>query len=221
MNKVVGLMVALLFMVSTGAICQDDSLKGTAIKGFPFYVYTDGANKLNHFIPAGWMGDTGDLKYVGSWTVNPKSGKSCIQVKYTAEKKQSAGWSGIYWQSAANNWGTQKGGFNLSGAVSITFWARGEKGGEVAEFKNGGIAGEFPDSSSATTGPVELTKDWKQYTINVASDDLSYINGGFCMTMAADTNPDGATIYLDEIVYNGKADAKAEIKNAPVAPKTK
>ena len=45
--------------------------------------------------------------------INPFSGKSCFQIKYTAERKQGAGWAGIYWQTPANNWGTTKSAFDL------------------------------------------------------------------------------------------------------------
>jgi hypothetical protein len=210
MRKILLTSLAVFFMASTAVICQEGATKGLAIKGFPFYVYSDGASRLNHFIPSGWMGDTGDLKYTGNWKTNCKSGKSCIQIRYSGEKKQSAGWAGIYWQYPANNWGTQKGGFDLTGATSLNFWARGEKGGEIVEFKAGGIAGEYPDTSSATTGPVELTKEWKQFTIDTSKEDMSYVNGGFCLVLAADTDPDGATIYIDEIVYNGKPELKTE-----------
>jgi len=37
----------------------------------------------------------------------------------------------------------------------LSFWARGDKGGEkIAEFKVGGITGEHGDSDSASIGPV-------------------------------------------------------------------
>ena len=46
-----------------------------------------------------------------------------------------------------NNWGTHTtGGYDLSGATKITFWAKGEKGGEQIEFFAGGITGDNPDS---------------------------------------------------------------------------
>jgi hypothetical protein len=212
MKKILLTSLTVFLMASTAVLCQESIAKGLAVKGFPFYVYAEQASVLNHFLPGGWMGDTGDLKYSGNWKTNAKSGKSCIQIKYSAEKKQSAGWAGIYWQYPANNWGNTKGGFNLTGATSLTFWARGEKGGEIVEFKIGGITGELPDTISTTTGPQELTKEWKQFTIDLSKEDMSYVNGGFCITFASDTDPDGATIYLDEIVYNGKPELKTENK---------
>ncbi len=119
-----------------------------------------------------------------------------------AQGAQGAGWMGIYWQNPANNWGTVDAGFDLAKAAKFTFWARGADGGErIEEFKMGGIMGEFSDSDGAGIGPVVLTKDWTQYTIDLAGKDLSYIIGGFCWATNADANPEGAVFYLDEIKY--------------------
>ena len=61
--------------------------------------------------------------------------------------------------------------------------------------------GEFSDSDSAVIGPVILTKDWQQYTIDLKGKDMSYVIGGFCWSANIDNNPEGATFYLDEIKY--------------------
>ena len=91
---------------------------------------------------------------------------------------------------------------DLSKANQLTFWARGEKGGErIEEFKVGGIMGEFSDSDTAGIGPVILNKEWTLYAIDLKGKDLSYVIGGFCWATNADVNPDGATFYLDEIRY--------------------
>ena len=65
----------------------------------------------------------------------------------------------------------------------------------------GGITGDFGDSDSAGIGPVVLTNDWQQYTIDLAGKDLSSISGGFCWATNLDVNPEGALFYLDEIKY--------------------
>jgi hypothetical protein len=46
-------------------------------------------------------------------------------------------WGGVVWQHPANDWGDANGGFNLTGAKKLTFWARGEKGGEKVSFEFG------------------------------------------------------------------------------------
>jgi len=167
-----------------------------------FDVYTDKASPSNHFIASGWMGDFNDVNLNDAWTENPHSGASCIKVVYSNKASSGARWVGVYWQSPANNWGSKKGGFDLTGATKLTFWARGENGGErIEEFKLGGITGEYPDSDAAGIGPVILTKEWKQYTIDLRGKDLSYLSGGFCWATNLDVNPNGVTFYLDDIVY--------------------
>ena len=102
----------------------------------------------------------------------------------------------------ANNWGEKPGGFDLSSFKRVTFWARGEEGGEkIAEFKVGGITGEHGDSDSASIGPVTLTHDWKKYTIDLADKNLSHIVGGFCWSASRDDNPSGFTLFLDEVRF--------------------
>lgn len=178
------------------------SFYGIALSFDGFDVYTDRWAPNNHYIPSGWMGDYGDIKFNDGWTENPYSGKHCIKITYSAQLTQGAGWAGIYWQNPANNWGARDGGFDLTGAKTLTFYARGEKGGEViSEFKAGGITGEYGDSDSASIGPIVLTQEWKKYTIDLEGLDLSYISGGFCWAASKMDNPDGFIFYLDEIKY--------------------
>jgi len=182
----------------------DPALKpaGKKTQEMPFYIYADKGSIQNHFIPSGWMGDYSDLKLDVGSTDNPYFGKTCIKITYDNKATNGARWAGMYWQYPANNWGGVDGGFDLSRAKKLTFWARGEKGGErIEEFKVGGIMGEYSDSDTAGIGPVVLDKEWKQYTIDLTGKDLSYIIGGFAWATNLDVNPDGAVFYLDEIKY--------------------
>ncbi|MFA7652325.1 MAG: hypothetical protein WCY42_00915 [Candidatus Omnitrophota bacterium] len=182
----------------------DPALKpeGKKQEAMPFYIYSDRSTPRNHFIPSGWMGDYGDVKYDGASKEDPYLGDSCIKIIYNGQRAQGAGWAGIFWQNPANNWGTVDAGFDLSKATKLTFWARGAKGGErIEEFKVGGIMGEFSDSDSVVIGPVLLDKEWKQYSIDLKGKDMSYIIGGFCWSANVDNNPEGATFYLDEIKF--------------------
>lgn len=182
----------------------DPTLKesGRKVQEMPFYVYADKGSISNHYIPSGWMGDYSDIKLDVGSVENPYFGKTCLKIVYNNNASNGARWAGIYWQYPANNWGAADGGFDLSKATTLTFWARGEKGGErIEEFKIGGIMGQYSDSDSAGIGPVVLEKEWKQYTIDLKGKDLSYIIGGFCWATNLDVNPDGATFYLDEIKY--------------------
>ena len=70
------------------------------------------------------------------------------------------GWAGVAWQNPANNWGEFDGGYNLTKAKKLSFWARGDKGGEIVEFKLGGTAANYPDSENLTTGALTLKNEW-------------------------------------------------------------
>ncbi|MDD4954315.1 MAG: hypothetical protein PHG40_05370 [Candidatus Omnitrophica bacterium] len=184
-----------------------------------FVVYTDKNNRGNHYIPSGWMGDTGDIKMNDQSAENPHSGATCIHFVYSAGKAQGQGWAGAYWQNPANNWGNKKGGFDLTGMTKLTFWARGAKGGEVIQkFTVGGIKGTYPDSALVEMGPVELTDTWKQYTINLAGKDLTYINGGFGWVTTADLNPAGAAFYVDDIMFVADPAIQPETKKQESMP---
>ncbi len=196
--------LALLAII--GMVCGIYMLAGVAVasgafKMFP--IYTDAKSGDNHYIPSGWMGDYGDLRVNDLWKENPHGGATCIQWKYNAKGAQNAGWSGVYWQNPANNWGTKKGGYELTGAKKLIFWARGEKGGEIiAEAGVGGITGKYADTDKVSEGPIQLTKEWKKYEINVSEADLTYISGGFFWVAKGEDMPEGGmTFYLDDIRF--------------------
>jgi hypothetical protein len=165
-------------------------------------VYTDANSPDNHYAPSGWMGDYGDISLSNEHMENPHSGATCIKIGYSAKKSQGANWAGIYWQSPPNNWGAKDGGFDLNGASRLVFWARGDKGGEkIEEFRSGGIPGEYADSDVAGIGPIELGAEWTEYAIDLTGKDMSSIIGGFMWSANVESNPDGFTIYLDDIRY--------------------
>ena len=208
MRKVLSLLVAAVLVAGVAGMTfaapakSSKSAKSEKAAFKPFAIYVENASKDNHYAPSGWMGDFGDLKLNQACTETPRSGNTCIKITYTGKMTQGAGWTGIFWQQPANNWGEKKGGYDLTGAKQLTFWAKGGNGGEkIAEFKVGGITGEYPDSDSAQIGPIELTKEWQKYTIDLTGKDLSNIIGGFCFAASKDDNPNGAIIYLDDIMF--------------------
>lgn len=170
-------------------------------ENMPFYVYTEYNSKHNHFIPSGGMGDHTAVNIDQDCMDSPYSGGTCIKIYYSGEPAQGSGWVGFYWQNPENNWGSKDGGFNLSNAKRLIFYARGEKGGETLEFKCGGITGQYADSDMVGIGPLSLTSEWKQYTIDLEGAELFYISGGFVFAASRMDNPDGFTVYLDEIRY--------------------
>ncbi len=169
----------------------------------PLTIYADKGTRGNHYVPSGFMPDGKCITFDDTWTDKCHSGSTCIKVNYdVACSKAGQKWAGIYWLNPANNWGSQKGGFNLTGAAKLTFWAKGEKGGErIEEVKMGGLTGQFPDSDTAVIGPIILTPEWQQYTIDLRGKDLSSITGGFAWSTNVDVNPEACTFYLDDIQY--------------------
>jgi outer membrane protein OmpA-like peptidoglycan-associated protein len=67
----------------------------------------------------------------------------------------------------------------------------------------GGLIGPYPDTDSASIGPIKLAKEWTHYTIDLSRKDLRHILGGFAFSLRRAQNPRGATFYLDEIMYEG------------------
>lgn len=183
------------------------------------FVYSDQTSQQDRYIPSGWMGDYGDISLKYRSLEASYSGKTSLKFVYTAQKAQARGWAGVYWQNPANNWGNKKGGYNLTGITKLTFWARGKNGGEIIQkFIVGGITGKYPDSTRVEIGPLKLTDEWKQYTINLAGKNLSYINGGFCWVTTADLNPEGAVFYIDDIIFEADPLMKAEMKKPEEMP---
>ena len=153
-----------------------------------FNVYTNKDSPTNHFSPSGWIGDWGDITFDDSCTTNPHLGIACgnssIKIHYSANSSQGNGWAGIRWQ---------EGGYNLTGADILTFWARGEKGGEKAKFTAGDI--------DVSTGDIILTSTWQKYTLNVTDKNMCHVVCGFYWGTSVANNPLGCTIYLDDIRY--------------------
>lgn len=166
-----------------------------------FHVYANQDDGCNHFSPPGWMGDRDSVSFDSSWTTGCRSGDSCIRIAFSAN---GSNWAGFYWLEPADNRASvPNGGYDLSGAAKLTFWAKGEKGGEKIEFFAGGVTGTHPDSFPRTsTGLITLTPSWQPYTIDLSSRNLRHVIGGFAWVTNSAFNPTGATFYLDDIAYD-------------------
>jgi hypothetical protein len=172
----------------------------------PFAVYTDGGDPGNHYVPSGYMGDYTAITMNQYWANHPHQGKTCIRVAYLGMLPGGMEWAGVYWQSPANNWGTVPGptGYNLSRAVRLTFWVRGQTGNEHVQFLVGGITGRYGDSlrPAVRTQVLRLSTAWHRVTIKLAGTNLTHIIGGFGWVASVQDDPSGAVFYLDDIVYS-------------------
>ncbi len=175
----------------------DAAKKATVVPkaALPLVLYAENGDP-QPYIPSGYMGTTAAIKMDPACTTQPHSGKTCLQADYTYIDN----WGGVVWQSPVNDWGKLPGGYDLSGAKTLSFWARGDQGGEVVTFLYGLLGADAAYSDSSTGKVVAtLTKDWKQYTIDVSSKDLSDIKTGFAWTLAAPGK--SVRFYLDDIKY--------------------
>lgn len=132
------------------------------------------------FFPSGWMGDGehGDKHLTAEPTSTTIEGtsKDSICFSYT---RGSMGWAGVYWQHPENNWGSAP-GIDLRGAEKITFFARGQNGGEIVEFISGGIKGNnYSDTYRTSTGQLPLSSQWVEYSLDIQGYDLSSVMGAF------------------------------------------
>ena len=161
----------------------------------PLAVLVDGAAQPWAF--SGWMGNYKALTLDPISRNAPHSGETCLEVKYDAMGQ----WVGVAWQHPADDWGNLPGGFDLTGARKLTFWARGEEGGERIDFGVGilGPGTKYPDTAKAELKGVKLKKKWKRYTINLKKKDLTRIKTPFVWTMAGGHKP--ITFYLDDIRF--------------------
>lgn len=162
----------------------------------PFYLDTQ-------FIPSGWMGDgeqgTTYLSLNGVNTDVNGIEKIVTRIEYRPGTK---GWAGIYWLYPDKNWG-DKPGKSLVGAKKITFLAKGEKGGEVVEFKSGGIQGKSSDTLDVSMGKIALSSTWQEYTIDLSNQDLSNVIGAFAWFVSApDNGNNNVIIYIADLVVD-------------------
>jgi hypothetical protein len=163
----------------------------------PFVVYDEATRDRPPYAPTGWMGNTKATKLDLACAARPRSGKTCIRIDY----RDKDGWAGIVWQSPANDWGNRPGGWDLSGAKKLTFWARGERGTEVVTFEFGLIGRDkrFHDTARGKLDKVKLTREWRQYTMDLAGKDLTRVKSAFACVWSGQGGP--LTFYLDDIRY--------------------
>ncbi len=209
------------FCVNNEVLSKTMCFLGKKVDKYPFYVYKDYASPENMFFPTGYMGDFNDMQIQPNDTKHQYAGTSCVRITYRLRPHKQAGWTGFFWQYPANNWGDMPGGYDLSQAKRFTFWAKGERGGEVINtLQVGGISGKYPDTGIRSTGQIILSNKWKQYTIELTNLDtsiiigresrecwpfmkpLSRIVGGFgWATSLWDNKNKAITFYLDELRF--------------------
>ena len=160
------------------------------------YVLYDEPEKAIDFSPSGFMGNVDKIKVDAACKDNPKSGSNCISCLYDS----GSGWGGVVWQSPENDWGDKPGGIDVSGAKKLTFWVRGNDGDEKIKFGFGLVGRDKPYFDTAKKElEVELSKEWRQVTLDIAGMDLRRIKSGFFW--AAGSTGKSFKFYLDNIEF--------------------
>ncbi len=169
-------------------------------ESLPLIVYGEATDAAT-FVPSGWMGDAKSIKLDPLSKANPTSGTTSLRCEFTA----NSGWGGVAWQHPAQDWGDQRGGFDLTGATRLVFHARGDVGGEEVTFGLGLIGKEkkYFDTAKRSLGKIKLTRDWQRFEVklhNVTdSENLTRIKTGFVWTVASPGHP--VVFYLDDIQW--------------------
>jgi len=161
----------------------------------PLYVYSDGHPEPWFY--SGWMGNHKALTLDAKSTNEPHSGKTCMKISYDGPLD----WVGVVWQHPANDWGDKSGGYDLTGAKKLTFWVKGEMGGELINFGVGIIDSEkeYYDTAKGELKNIKLKSNWKKYTIKLKGKDLSRIKTPFYWSLVGSI--DNITFYLDDIRF--------------------
>ncbi len=191
-----------------------------------FYVYRDDGDPENHFLQKEKMwglDETLVRNMEENCTDAPQSGKTCIRCEQVLAPGDWGGWlflSGYTPEGEneprLNDGSTDHQGIDLTGNTVLSFWAKGEKGGETAEFFTGGFgydewnnpSADYPDSLHKNTlGTVTLENKWKEYRIDLGSEDLGNVICGFGYALSesaeqgTDAKESAVVFYLDEICF--------------------
>lgn len=211
---------------------------------YRFPVYDDISSGGNHFHARGQIPDeTAAVGINGSWTNDPHSGATCTRFTFT--NTTGLNYGGFYFLNGilvgtkpVPYFGesfvpgtkipvTESTGLDLTGAAELTFWARGEQGGESIEFFVGGVGRGpatgvplLPFYDSTPRWPrrgtlTQLTTEWQQYSIDVSELNLTNLMGALGWVANAPNNPLGAVFYLDDIQFELTPERQEERLNEP------
>lgn len=130
---------------------------------------------------------------------DPQNGDICAEISYDSSEED---WAGLFIQDTGD-WKRGPGvGLDLTGAKTLSFWARGDRGGEIVQFGYGYDADRSGEADSdCEIQSKTLSINWNQFELNLEGKDISHINGLFFFRLYSKNNLDGATIYLDNIRY--------------------
>jgi hypothetical protein len=180
------------------------------------YVYEDFASGANYYTQKAWMGSSYNNVPAMDEAAEGYSGISGIACEIDLTKHNWGGYmfvNGVLSEGQNEpiaDFGEHEAGLDLTGATKLTFYAKGERGGERVEFFMGGLGldgfnvAPYADSAGQISlGYVNLSSEWQRFEISLGDADFSHIGCGFGW-VTNDQNNIGASsvrFYLDEIRY--------------------
>jgi len=179
---------------STAALSPDDP---APVADMPLAIYTESGAANPPFYNTGRMGNDRALTIDENWDSDPHSGKTCMKVSYA----DTVDWAQAVWQHPPNNWGDVPGGHDLSKAVKLSFWARGDAGGERVELGVGmsQSANAVAHDTFKASSTFRLQTKWKKYSIPIEKYDRTRIISGLILRIEGQEKP--IVFYLDDIQY--------------------
>jgi hypothetical protein len=164
-----------------------------------------------HWAASGFMGDGADGVSLTGGLPGENCGPrpegvegDCYRFDYTPSTLL---WSGVYWQSPADNWGSAEGVKIQPGATKVTFWAASADGGQTLKVKVGGIKDPLlPNKDTLDVeSSVVLTTEMTKFTIDLTGS-YDKVLGAFAWfaNYPQGTDPATATpmtLFFDGIVW--------------------
>ncbi len=165
-------------------------------------------------VPAGWMSGSGEPSSfidLNEQLVSSDchTGIDCLKIEY----KPGAGWAGIIWWplDCGGSWECAENStfvfnpfqeLNLRTVERLTFWAKGESGNEVFDFKVGAV--DFLPIPGRRVR-FRLTSNWQKYEIDLRESrmDFNRVVAGLIWVATDRHNPQGASFLIDDIQFEG------------------
>lgn len=96
---------------------------------------------------------------------------------------------------------------NLKDAKRMTFWARGDLGGEKIQVSAAGKKSSLAGASDGvkfgvTSTDLALVKEWKKFEIDLSGVDLTSVTHGFGLKMNKGNDGSDKVIYMKYITYD-------------------
>ena len=160
----------------------------------PFYVYREG-EELPYY-PTAYMGNYEAIAVDVQQGEEVYAGETALRISYQA----TSDWYGLGFVDPPNDWGEILGGYDLTGAKTLRFWAKASY--DNLRLKIGlGLLEEdrtYYDTDKKME-EITLTREWQEYTIPLKRLDLRCIRSGLVLFASGEGLQH--QIYLDEVRY--------------------